>query len=82
MIDKKISIGTLLTIGTIIGTMIYTQGISDSKIESLDSKQVVHAKRIDNNAKSVVHLKIDVAKIETKIDEGFKRLEDLLMDKE
>ena len=81
MIDfKKISIGTILTIGTIIGTFIYTQGIFTSKVDSFEKEQVTHAKRIDGNSSNIVKLKVSVAKVETKIDEGFKRLEDLLIE--
>ena len=34
MIDKKISVGTLITICTIIGTFIFTQGASASRMEA------------------------------------------------
>ena len=36
MIDKKISLGTIITIATIIGTFIYTQGIMDTKVSAFE----------------------------------------------
>ena len=37
MIDKKISVGTLITICTVIGTFVYTQGILDTKIDAFEA---------------------------------------------
>ena len=38
MIDKKISLGTLLTLGTIVGTFIYTQGVFATKMETYENE--------------------------------------------
>ena len=57
MIDKKISLGTLITIATIGGTIIFTQGATSHKMESMEADA-----------------------LETKIDEGFKRLETLIIE--
>ena len=47
MIDKKISLGTLLTIGTVLASVVYTHGASGEKVENVKVEQVKHAKRID-----------------------------------
>ena len=82
MIDKKISLGTILTGVTIIGTFIFTQGTTTSKIDSVEKQQNTVVKRVDNNSAAIVNLKVGQAKIETKIDERFNKLEDILMDLE
>ena len=82
MIDKKISLGTLLTIGTVLAGIIYTHGVSTEKIETVKSEQIKVVKRVKINEDSIVDLKIGVAKIETKLDDRFNRLEELLMDLE
>ena len=80
MIDKKISIGTVITILTVLGTFIYTQGIMTTKIESFEVEDSKNTMKISNNKDDIVELQISVAKIESKIDEGFKRLETLLIE--
>ena len=80
MIDKKISVGTVITILTVLGTFIYTQGIMTSKLESLETEDSKNTIKISNNKDDIVELQISVAKIEAKIDEGFKRLETLLIE--
>ncbi len=80
MIDKKISLGTLITIGTVIGTFIYTQGIFAQKIESMESDSSESTNRIMSNSRKIQTLEISVAKIDTKLDERFNRIEELLMD--
>ena len=82
MIDKKISLGTLITIGTIIGTFVYTQGIFAQKIESVESDNSNSIQKIMSNSNKIQTLEISVAKIETKLDERFNRIEELLMDLE
>ena len=37
MIDKKISVGTLITIATIISTFIFTQGATSVRLEEFES---------------------------------------------
>tara|TARA_R100001530_G_C4208665_1_gene126774 strand:+ start:153 stop:401 length:249 start_codon:yes stop_codon:yes gene_type:complete len=82
MIDKKISLGTLITLGTIIGTFVYTQGIFAQKIESMESNGSSNSQKIMSNNKKIQTLEVSVAKIETKLDERFNRIEELLMDLE
>ena len=80
MIDKKISIGTLITILTIVGTFIYTQGILTNKIESFEEEFSEHSVKMNRNAEKIQELEVSMAKIETKIDEGFKNLENFLFE--
>ena len=82
MIDKKISLGTLIPIGTVIGTFIYTQGIFAQKIESMESNNANNSKQVMTNRTKIQTLEVSVAKIETKLDERFNRIEELLMDLE
>ena len=82
MIDKKISIGTLITIGTIIGTFIYTQGIFAAKMESMESKSLESSVKVMSNSNKIQTLEVSVAKIDTKLDERFNRIEEMLMDLE
>tara|TARA_R100000781_G_C3975551_1_gene91706 strand:- start:220 stop:468 length:249 start_codon:yes stop_codon:yes gene_type:complete len=82
MIDKKISLGTLMTIGTIIGTFIYSQGIFAAKIDSIESDSENNVKKVMSNSNKIQNLEISVAKIESKLDTRFDILEELLMDLE
>ena len=82
MIDKKISLGTIITIGTIIGTFVYTQGIFAQKIETVESDNSNSIQKIMSNSNKIQTLEVSVAKIETKLDERFNRIEELLMDLE
>ena len=82
MIDKKISLGTLLTIGTVLAGIIYTHGVSTEKIETVEKEQTKTVKLVKVNEDSIVDLKIGQAKIETKLDDRFNRLEEILMDLE
>ena len=80
MIDKKISIGTVITVLTILGTFIYTQGILTSKIDAFQEEDKEHSIKMNKNKEDIIELQIAVGKIETKIDEGFKRIEDLFIE--
>tara|TARA_R100000458_G_C8278383_1_gene254475 strand:+ start:305 stop:553 length:249 start_codon:yes stop_codon:yes gene_type:complete len=82
MIDKKISLGTILTGATIIGTFVFTQGSTQTKIETVEKEQSKTIKRVKVNEDSIVDLKIGQAKIETKLDDRFNRLEELIMELE
>ena len=82
MIDKKISIGTLLTMITVLGGIIYTHVVSTEKIETIKSDQTKTVVRVKVNEDAIVDLKIGVATIETKLDDRFNRLEEILMDLE
>ena len=79
MIDKNI-IGTSLTILTILGTFIYTLGITSNKIESFEKDINVNAVRINKADDDINDMKVSVAKLETKIDEWGKRLETLIVE--
>ena len=80
MIDKKISLGTLITILTILGTFIYTQGMMTFKVESFEEDTVKHSIRINKNSDDIGDLKVSQAKFEAKLDEGFKRLETIILE--
>ena len=82
MIDKKISLGTIITIGTIIGTFIYTQGVFAQKIDSMESDNANNSRQVMSNRTKIQTLEVSVAKIDTKLDERFNRIEELLMDLE
>ena len=53
MIDKKISLGTLITILTVLGTFIYTQGIVSNKIESSTEETKAHSVKINKNREKI-----------------------------
>jgi len=80
MIDKKISVGTLLTIATIGGTIIFTQGATSHRIESVEKEAFENTESIKSVVKEVNQNKVDIGKIEAKIDEGFKRIETLFIE--
>ena len=80
MIDKKISYGSIITGLTIIGTFIFTQGSTTTTIENIEKEQESVVKRVKKTEEDIVNLKIGVGKIETKIDERFNKLEELIMD--
>tara|TARA_R100000458_G_C8190857_1_gene184608 strand:+ start:209 stop:457 length:249 start_codon:yes stop_codon:yes gene_type:complete len=82
MIDKKISLGSLLTIGTIIVGAAVSFGNNSSQIKNISNEQVKTVKRIQSNEENIVNLKVSVAKIETQLDDRFDRLEEILMDLE
>ena len=83
MINKQISLGTLITIVTIIGTFIYTQGIVSNKIESSEVTIQENTKSIKTNRTKTQNLEVGQERIETKIDgvmNRFDRLETLIME--
>jgi hypothetical protein len=83
MIDKKISLGTILTMGTIIGTFIFTQGATASRIESSETIIEENTKSIKTNRTKTQNLEVGQERIETKIDgvmNRFDRLETLIME--
>ena len=82
MIDKKISLGTILTGVTIIGTFIFTQGSTQTKIQNVEKEQSNTVKTVKKNEGDITNLKVSVAKIETQLDNRFDRLEEILMDLE
>jgi low affinity Fe/Cu permease len=80
MLDKKISVGTIITVFTIVGTCIYTQGIMTNKIDSIEVASEKNSNSIYKVKDEVNENKVNIGKIEAKIDEGFKRLETLLIE--
>jgi hypothetical protein len=80
MIDKKISIGSIITMITIAVTVVYTHGANVTKMDTIESEQSKTIKRVKVNEDSIVDLKIGVAKIESKLDDRFDRLEEFIMD--
>ena len=80
MIDKKISLGTVITILTILGTFIFTLGATSNKIESLEIDIDDNSTKILSNQERQQKLEVDLGKVETKIDEWGKRLETLIIE--
>ena len=83
MIDKKISLGTVITIMTILGTFIYTQGQVSSKIEAVVNDTESHSIKINKNADKIQGLDVGQERIETKLDgvmDRFDKLESLIME--
>jgi hypothetical protein len=81
MIDTTINIASVLTMVTVAGTLFFTTGTYASKIDNVKTEQQKVAKRVKVNEKDIIDLKITTAKIETKIDERFDKIEEILMDK-
>ena len=79
MIDKSI-IGTLLTISTILGTFIYSQGVLSNKIKTFENDLKESQQRIYNNQKDVQEIKNGQIRIETTMTERFNNLETLIME--
>jgi peptidoglycan hydrolase CwlO-like protein len=80
MIDKKISIGSILTILTAATTVVYMHGANTTKLETIETEQVKVVKRVEKNESDIVNLKVGVAKIETQLDDRFDRIEELLFE--
>ena len=80
ILDKKISLGTIITLVTILGTFIFTQGATTTKIESIESEGRDSRKKIQSNRDRIQNVQVSVARLESKIDEGFKPLEKLLIE--
>lgn len=80
MIDKKISLGTLITICTILGTFIYTQGIMSNKIETFENNTKENKIKINKNQEDIQDLENSVTRIETMMEERFDKLESLIME--
>tara|TARA_Y100000004_G_C8765485_1_gene348431 strand:+ start:282 stop:530 length:249 start_codon:yes stop_codon:yes gene_type:complete len=80
MIDKKISVGSILTIASVIIGAAVSYGINSNKVENIKTEQVKTVKKVETNEKNIVNLKVSVAKIETQLDNRFDRLEEILMD--
>jgi|TARA_R110001583_G_scaffold127625_1_gene279294 hypothetical protein len=82
MIDKKISLGSILTIASVLIGAAISYGVNSNKVENINTEQLKVVKRVKSNEENIVNLKISVAKIETQLDDRFDRLEDIIMDLE
>ena len=82
MIDKKISLGWILTIASVLIGAAISYGVNSNKVENINTEQIKVVKRVKSNEENIVNLKISVAKIETQLDDRFDRLEDIIMDLE
>tara|TARA_Y100000593_G_scaffold79496_1_gene148019 strand:+ start:128 stop:373 length:246 start_codon:yes stop_codon:yes gene_type:complete len=80
MINKQISLGTVITILTILGTFIFTLGATSNKIESLEIDIDDNSTKILSTQERQQKLEVDLGKVETKIDEWGKRLETLIIE--
>ena len=81
MIDKYVSIiGVAITIFTILGTSLYTQGVISNKLETFEKDTNTHSIKINKNQEAIQDLEVSVGKIETMIDERYNRLESLIME--
>ena len=83
MIDKKISLGTVITVCTIFGTFIFTQGATASRIEANENKIEDNSNQIKTSRTKTQSLEVGQERIETKIDgvmDRFDRLETLIME--
>ena len=80
MINRQISLGTVITILTILGTFIFTLGATSNRMESADIDIEKNTQKILNNQEKQQKVEVDIGKLETKLDEGFKRLETLIIE--
>ena len=80
IIDKTISVGTIITIVTIVTTFLYTQGATATRLENVEEQSSDNVKKIKTNRTKVQDIEVKIARIESKIDEGFKNLERLLIE--
>ena len=79
MIKKDISLGSIISLLTILGTFFFTQGITTQKIESLENDTKIAMTRVSNAESKQNDIDVKIGKIETKMDEGFKNLEFLIL---
>ena len=80
MINRQISRGTVITILTILGTFIFTLGATSNRMESAEIDIEKNTQKILNNQEKQQKVEVDIGKLETKLDEGFKRLETLIIE--
>ena len=80
MINRQISLGTVITILTILGTFIFTLGATSNRMESAEIDIEKNTQKILNNQEKQQKVEVDIGKLETKLDEGFKRLETLIIE--
>ena len=81
MIDKYVGIiGIAITILTILGTSLYTQGVISNKLETFEKDTNTHSVKINKNQEDIQDLEKSVIKIETMMEERFDKLESLIME--
>ena len=80
MIDTTINMGSIITIITVTGTLLFTTGNYATKIDSVEKEQEKTVVRVKKTEQDITDLKVTTAKIETKLDERFDRIEDLLFE--
>ena len=80
MINRQISLGTVITILTILGTFIFTLGATSNRMESAEIDIENNTQKILSNQEKQQKVEVDIGKLETKLDEGFKRLETLIIE--
>ncbi len=80
MINRQISLGTVITILTILGTFIFTLGATSNRMESAEIDIEKNTQKILSNQEKQQKVEVDIGKLETKLDEGFKRLETLIIE--
>ena len=71
MIDKKISIGNIITIFAILVNIIWNASLITNKAENTELDSCMALKLAQEN-------RIKIAIIETKIEQGFKHIEKLI----
>lgn len=79
MFDCKISLGTVLSALTIFGTIIFTQGANAQRIQAIENDTKIAMTRVSNAENDMNSVNVKIGKIETKMDEGFKNLEFLIL---
>ena len=79
MIKKDISLGSIISLLTILGTFFFTQGITTQKIESLENDTKIAMTSVSNNENKMNKIDVEIGKMQTKMDEGFKNLEFLIL---
>jgi len=80
MVNRQISLGTVITILTILSTFIFTLGATSNRMESVEIDIEKNSQKILNNQDKQQKIEVDIGKLETKLDEGFKRLETLIIE--
>ena len=59
----------------------FTQGATDNRIQVVEEDVKDNRIKVTSNKEKTQNLEVKIARIESKIDEGFKNLERLLQDK-
>ena len=76
--EKQISMGNVLTIIGLVGSVIWTASQVMYRFEALEDKTSVAFENSQENEEDVQSIQVRLATIETKLDEGFKSMEKLI----